>query len=260
MIDQPILFRNQKNISKIVLNRSHKRNAISRELLNALQKVLLQLRDDSSVSCLLLTGSGEKAFCAGADLQERASMSEEEVVAFLDQFRETLDILENLPFPVVAALNGSAFGGGLEIALACDLRIARERASFGLTEAKLGIIPGAGGTQRLSRLVGVAKAKELIFLGKRLPGKAALAYGLVNQCFSDAEYEEKLAQLVEELMSSAPLSLKFAKTAIDRGLTMNLSAALDLERQLYNKTLTTKDRLEGLLAFREKRKPVFKGE
>lgn len=260
MSESVILHQKQKKISKIIFNRSQARNAISQELLQQFQDALQQVRDDSTTIAVVITGSGDRAFCAGADLKERQSMSHKQVDSFLSQFRATLSLLEKLPCPVIAAMNGDAYGGGLEIALACDLRWGRSNIKMGLTETRLGIIPGAGGTQRLPRIIGIAHAKELIFFGKRISADTARQYGLLNRVLSADHFEQDLDEAMQELQEIAPLSLKYAKQAIDLGMSMDLENGLTLEREIYNQTLSTRDRLEGLAAFRDKRKPIFTGE
>lgn len=242
----------------ITLNRKEKANAISKNLLNELQNAVIHPHEN--INCILFTGSGDKVFCAGADLEERQTMSPTEIVEFLDQFRSTLSKIESLPMPTIASLNGSAFGGGLELALSCDIRLMKEDISIGLTETKLGIIPGAGGTQRMPRLIGESQAKDLIFRGAKINSKTALQLGIVNHVFSRDTYNEQVIEYIEQILSSAPLSVQFAKQAIKKGSFTDIEQGLDIERQQYLRTLETKDRLEALKAFKEKRKPIFKGE
>jgi methylglutaconyl-CoA hydratase len=242
----------------ITLNRKEKANAISKNLLNELQNAVIHPHE--KINCILFTGSGERVFCAGADLEERQTMSPTEIIEFLDQFRSTLSTIESLPMPTIVSLNGFAFGGGLELALSCDIRLMKEDTSIGLTETKLGIIPGAGGTQRLSRLIGESQAKDLIFRGAKINSKMALQLGIVNQVFNSETYHEEVKDYIEQILSSAPLSVQFSKQAIQKGRFIDLEQGLDLERRQYLKTLETKDRLEALKAFNEKRKPIFQGE
>ncbi|MCX7999165.1 MAG: enoyl-CoA hydratase-related protein [Leptospiraceae bacterium] len=249
----------QGNIAQIQFMRSQKANAISKNLLNEFYQHLLSLRDNSKIYCLVITGTG-KFFSAGADLEERRSMSEKEVLEFLDNFQETLGLLESLPVPTIAAINGYAFGGGLEIALACNLRIGKEGIELGLTETRLGIIPGAGGTQRLSRLIGKSKAMSLIFRGKKISSLQAKELGILEEVFLDLEYETKLNEFISEILRCAPIAIRLAKQAIQEGFDLPLKEALELERKCYLQTLPTKDRLEALKAFQEKREPKFTGE
>jgi enoyl-CoA hydratase/carnithine racemase len=237
-----------------------RRNSLSMAMLREGAEHLARAAADRTLRVVVITGQGARAFCAGADLKERAGMSEAEVAGFHRAVRQLLGGLEALPQPVVAALNGAALGGGLELALACDLRIAAEGIEVGLPEVGLGIIPGAGGTQRLPRLIGVGRAKELILTGRRVPAAEALALGLVTAVVpADRLVAEALA-LAERLARQAPISLRQAKRAIDGGLHLPLSQALDLENRLYQDCLPTRDRQEALRAFAEKRPPVFTGE
>jgi enoyl-CoA hydratase/carnithine racemase len=237
-----------------------RRNAISRALLRELSEHLARAGGDRGLRCVVLTGAGDKAFCAGADLKERASMPAEAVHAFHEGLRGALRAIEAAPQPFVAALNGAALGGGLELALACDLRVAAETAQLGLPEVSLGIIPGGGGTQRLARLVGVAHAKDLVLTARRITAAEALAMGLVSRIAPAPRLLEDALVLAGQVARNAPVSLRQAKRAIDGGFHLPLEEALDLENRLYQDCLGTKDRVEALRAFAEKRPPVFTGE
>lgn len=237
-----------------------RRNAISMAMLAELNALLARARGDRSLRCVVLTGAGEKAFCAGADLKERARMSPEEVHAFHDGLRRALRGIEEAPQVFVAALNGAALGGGLELALACDLRIAADSAEVGLPEVGLGIIPGGGGTQRLARLVGVARAKDLVLTARRVGAAEALAAGIVLRVAPAARLLDEALAYAGEVARNAPVSLRQAKRAIDDGLHLSLDEALALENRLYQDCLGTRDRVEALRAFAEKRPPVFTGE
>jgi enoyl-CoA hydratase/carnithine racemase len=237
-----------------------RRNAISRAMLAELREHLARAGGDRALRVVVLTGAGDKAFCAGADLKERATMSAEDVHRFHEGLRRALRAIEEAPQPFVAALNGAALGGGLELALACDLRIAAETASVGLPEVSLGIIPGGGGTQRLARLVGVARAKDLVLTGRRATAAEALAMGLVTELASPLRLLDAAVALAESIARNAPVSLRQAKRAIDRGFHLPLEEALELENRMYQDCLGTKDRTEALRAFAEKRPPVFRGE
>lgn len=250
----------ENHIATITFNRPESSNAVSRDLLSSFLKHLQEVSENSSIRLLFLQGAGNKVFCAGADLKERATMSEKEVIQFLDLFRYTCNFLENLPFPTIALLNGDAYGGGLEIALSCDLRLMANESSIGLTETKLGIIPGAGGTQRLSRLVGMSRAMELIFTARRINAEKALQLGLVNAITDRTNIPTLTQSYAEEISSSAPIAVRMAKKAIKNGFAQDLNLALDIERACYLQTIKTKDRNEALAAFREKRKPIFTGE
>jgi enoyl-CoA hydratase/carnithine racemase len=209
---------------------------------------------------VVLVGSGEKAFCAGADLKERASMSAEDVHAFHRALRDALRGIETAPQVFIAALNGVALGGGFELALACDLRVAAEHAEVGLPEVGLGIIPGGGGTQRLARAIGVARAKDLVLTARRIGAGEALSWGLLSRVAPARGLRDAALELAALVARNAPVSLRQAKRAIDDGFHLALEDALDLENAFYQACLSTKDREEALRAFAEKRKPVFTGE
>jgi enoyl-CoA hydratase/carnithine racemase len=237
-----------------------RRNSLSVALQRELLEHQARAAADRSLRVVIVTGAGSRAFCAGADLKERARMDEGAVAGFHKAIRAAFDGFEALPQPVIAAINGVALGGGLELALACDLRIAAEGAEVALPEVGLGIIPGAGGTQRLPRLIGVGRAKELILSARRVTSAEALTMGLVGQVVAAAELGAAALVLAERVARNAPISLRQAKRAVDRGLSLPLGEALDLENRLYQACIPTADRQEALLAFAEKRAPVFKGE
>ncbi|RRN71301.1 enoyl-CoA hydratase [Peribacillus simplex] len=249
----------EKGIAIVTLNRPDAANALSTELLHCLFEGLDELKRESNLRTVILTGAGVKAFCAGADLKERAGMNDDKVKETVKLIGDTITAVENLPVPVIAAINGSAFGGGLELALACDIRIASETAKVGLTETALGIIPGAGGTQRLPRIVGMSTAKELIYTARRLDAKAAHALKIISHVYPPQQLLEEAKKLAGEIAVNAPLALRAAKAAINQGADTNLKTGLQIEKDCYQTTLKTRDRLEGLSAFKEKRKPVFTG-
>jgi methylglutaconyl-CoA hydratase len=244
----------------VTLDRPDRRNALDRATLAELGRLGRELGCDPAVGALVLTGSGDQAFCAGADLKERVGMSDDAVRAMLGLYRTELAWLSSSPFPVVAALNGAALGGGLELALACDLRVAAAHAVLGLPETSLGIIPAAGGTQRLPRLVGLAKAMELVLLGTRLTAVEALALGIVNRVTAAGEsvLEDALAWLAPVLEGS-PIAMRAALDALRASATLPLTEGLAAERHAYEACLVSEDRKEALAAFAEKRKPVFRG-
>jgi len=237
-----------------------RRNALSRAMIRELLENLVRVRDDRAVRCVVITGKGDKAFCAGADLKERATMSAGEVHHFHESLRDAFRGIESAPQAFVAALNGAALGGGLELALACDLRVVVEGAEMGLPEVGLGIIPGGGGTVRLPRAIGVARAKELILTGRRVGASEALAMGLVSRVARPGTLREVALELAGLVARNAPISIRQAKRAIDGGLHLDLDAALAHENRMYQDCLGTSDRVEALRAFAEKRKPVFTGE
>ena len=245
-------------VALVTLCREEAANALSRALLADLSAAFTTLAAQPP-RAVVLTGQGDKAFCAGADLKERLGFSLDETRAFLDELEATFAAVAGLPCPVIAALGGVAFGGGFELALACDLRIAAEGVTLGLPEVRLGIIPGAGGTQRLARLAGVGVAKELILTGRRIDAARALALGLVNAIVPRAELEAQAFALAAEIGEGGPLAVAQAKRAIDDGLGRSLAEGLAVERAAYEVTLASEDRNEGLRAFAEKRKPVWRG-
>ena len=243
----------------ITLNRPDVRNALSRAVNLQLQELAGELDHRDDVRAVDVTGAGEKAFCAGADLKERRGVPASESASYLNAIAGAINAIGEVRKPTICAMNGSAYGGGLELALACDFRICVDSAEMGLTEVRLGIIPGAGGTQRLPRLVGEARAKEMILLGRRIPAARALEIGLVHQAVPRAQLRAAVDGLLAELAQCAPLSVSSAKSAIERGHGRALDDALAIERECYEVTLFSEDRDEGLAAFAEGRPPVYRG-
>lgn len=234
-------------------------NAFSRAMVEALDGGLEALAEDESVRAVIVTGAGDRAFCAGADLKERASMSEEEVRAFVPRLQALTDALAALPMPTIAAINGAAFGGGCELALACDVRLMASTASIGLTETSLGIIPGAGGTIRLPALVGIGRAKELIFSARRVDADEARAIGLVEEVCDPDMLLPRASDLAATIASNGPLAVRAAKRALDAATSLAAGEAFAAERDAYASIIDSQDRLEGLAAFREKRTPRYQG-
>lgn len=255
-----ILEERQGHVALLTLNRPRVMNALNFPMLRALKERLDALWFDREVRVVMITGAGEKAFCAGADLKERATLSEVQVKEFIRTIRDTFTMLEEMSKPTMAVMNGVAFGGGLEMALACDLRYAAESARMGLTETSLAIIPGAGGTQRLPRVVGKARAKELIFTARRITAREAAEMGLVNEVVPDDRLLERAFEVAQEIASNGPLAVAQAKYAINMGAEVEIHAGLFIESRCYDNIIPTKDRLEGLKAFQEKRKPQYRGE
>eukprot|EP00455_Lapot_gusevi_P046004 TRINITY_DN597_c0_g1_i1.p1 TRINITY_DN597_c0_g1~~TRINITY_DN597_c0_g1_i1.p1 ORF type:complete len:281 (+),score=90.31 TRINITY_DN597_c0_g1_i1:61-903(+) len=245
-------------ITVLNLNRPSARNALGKRFMNEFSQALTQLQYDKSTRVVIVRSMVPGVFCAGADLKERATMSEVEVSAFVNLLRSSFTQLQDLGQPTIAAIDGAAFGGGLEMALACDLRTAGEQAKMGLVETSLAIIPGAGGTQRLTRLIGLPKAKELIFTSRRISAQEALQLGIVN-AVSQSGYESAL-QLAREILPNGPVALRMAKRAMDLGYGVDLNSGMSVEQLCYAQIIPTKDRIEGLTAFKEKRKPAYKGE
>lgn len=270
MTEAPVLLvEKEPPVAWFKLNRGNVMNCLNRPLLRALIDACDEVSADKNIRVVAIIGAGTKAFCAGADLTERKQMSQLEAIEYIGLIQQAMRAIETLPQPVIGALNGPSFGGGTELALACDLRVMVEDAFLKLTEVKLGIIPGAGGTQRLSRLIGKSLAKEMILTASPLTAQRALAVGLVHKLVSEkhsgsGEFHQPLIEKVrawaEEICTAAPLSLRAAKQAIDAGFDRDLEAGLALETKYYLQLLNTKDRLEGLAAFAEKRQPVYHGE
>jgi enoyl-CoA hydratase/carnithine racemase len=255
----PVALLRDGAVVTLQLERAEARNALDTATLAALRGHLAALREDPEVFAVVLRGSGTRAFCAGADLKERRTMDEAQVKHFVREIRATMDDIASLPQPTIAAINGSAFGGGCEMALSCDLRLMVEEAFIGLTETSLAIIPGAGGCARLPRLVGAAQAKRMILLAERLSSTEALDCGLVHRLAAQEDFDEALAALLGALLANGPLALQAAKAAIDGGLDLPLEGALEHEAACYQRIIPTEDRLEALAAFAEKRRPVFRG-
>ena len=255
-----IILNKEQAIATITLNRRQAANALSKDLLKQLKDTLNSLRNDRQIRCIIITGSGEKVFCAGADLKERKELTESEIRHAVSLIGQTFSLIETMPQPVIASINGLALGGGMELALACDVRIASTNASFALPETSLGIIPGAGGTQRLPRLIGIAKAKELIFTGKRIIATDAEKLGLITKAVPPLALMEETKQLAQTIIRNAPIALAEAKKAIHYGMQTDLQTGLQIEEWCYDVTIPTKDRIEGLRAFAEKRQPQYKGE
>jgi enoyl-CoA hydratase/carnithine racemase len=246
----------QNQIATVTLNRPKQLNALNWPLLLQLQKEVLMLKNDPSLRAVIFTGNG-KVFCAGADLKERQKMTLEETRQFIRLIGAIFSSIAGMSIPTIAAMQGSAFGGGLELAIACDMRVAQSQAMIGLTECAWGIIPGAGGTQRLTQLVGVAKAKELILSAQKINASEAKAIGLVNHAESSAM--EAAKRLALAITKCAPLSVRAAKKAIVLGSFLDYEEGLELEKHCYESILHSQDRIEGLAAFAEKRLPTYSG-
>jgi methylglutaconyl-CoA hydratase len=255
----PLALRRQDGALIVTIEREERRNALSLATLKAFGNVFRYhlVPDDRAV---IITGSGARAFCAGADLKERAEMSLADVRAQLVRYRTDLTWLSTCPVPTIAAINGAALGGGLELALLCDLRVAAPHASFALPETSLGIIPAAGGTQYLPRIVGSAKARELVLLGTRLSAAEALRIGLIHRiCEAEVAVLDDALAWVAPITRGAPLAQHAALRALRAADRLDIDAGLEFELSCYEECLASEDRLEALAAFAEKRPPVFKG-
>ncbi|MEM3616929.1 MAG: enoyl-CoA hydratase-related protein [Candidatus Bathyarchaeia archaeon] len=255
-----IIYEKSDGIATITINRPEALNAFNAEVISEILQALEDVGTDESVRVVVLTGAGEKAFSAGADIKAMKGMNALKARELSQMGEKLCSALENLEKPVIAAINGYALGGGLEVAMACDLRIASENARMGQTEINIGLIPGWGGTQRLTRLIGATKAKELIFTGKMIDAKTAEQLGLVNMVVPQDKFRETVHQFALELAQKAPVALKVAKALINKGAEISLDAAIVLEREGFGVVASTEDLQEGVSAFIEKRKPMFKGK
>jgi enoyl-CoA hydratase len=255
-----IICEKSEGIATITLNRPEALNAFSKEVVDEVLQALEDVRNDDNVRVVVLTGAGEKAFSAGADIKAMRGMNALKARELSLMGEKLCSALENLEKPVIAAINGYALGGGLEVAMACDLRIAVENARVGQTEVNIGLIPGWGGTQRLTRLIGKTKAKELVFSGKIIDAKTAEQLGILNLVVPADKFRETVRQFALELAQKPPVAIKVAKALIDKGADMSLNAALALEREGFGVVASTEDLQEGVSAFTEKRKPAFKGK
>ncbi|WP_312476781.1 enoyl-CoA hydratase-related protein [Neobacillus sp.] len=257
---EQILLEIDNHIALVTINRADALNAFNYETLLELQKKVEDIRINPDVRTVIFSGSGEKAFSVGADLKERKNLTDEQVKRNLFKINEVFNAIDHLPQPTIAAINGFAFGGGLELALACDFRFAAKEALMGLTETSLAIIPGAGGTQRLPRLIGQAKALELILTARRLTAEDAFHFGLLTRVVDRKDLLNESLTFCSQLLANGPIALQQAKFAIKNGMNTDLNTGLQIERKAYEVTLPTEDRFEALQAFADKRKPVFKGK
>jgi len=255
-----IIYEKSEGIATITLNRPEALNAFSKEVVEEILQALEDIRRDENVRVVILTGAGEKAFSAGADIKAMIGINPLKARELSLMGEKLCVSFENLEKPVIAALNGYALGGGMEVAMSCDIRIASENVRMGQTEINIGLIPGWGGTQRLTRLVGRGKAKELVFTGKTIDARTAEQLGIVNMVVPADKFRETVRQFALELAAKAPVALKIAKALIDKGADIGLESALALEREGFGVVASTEDLQEGVKAFTEKRKPTFKGK
>lgn len=257
-MEQAILIKRQDKIGLLTINRPEVRNALDLKTWGLLLDAFIELDNDSTISVIVVTGAGEKAFVAGADLNTLKARSS--VATFYGEIPNIAARIEKLKKPTIAAINGFALGGGLELAMCCDIRIASETAKLGQTESNVGILPGAGGTQRLSRLVGIGKAKELIYTGDIITAQEALSIGLVNKVVPSEKLLEEVMITAGKIAKKSPIVLQVAKRVITSGADTDLNSALTLELMAQSFVFSTNDHMEGICSFLEKRDPDFKGE
>ena len=252
-----IILEKSEHLAIVTINRSKALNALNSETLKDLDLVLEDLEKDNNIYCVILTGSGEKAFVAGADISEMKDLSEEEGRNFGLLGNKVFRRLEKLDKPVIAAISGFALGGGCELAMACDIRIASEKAKFAQPEAGLGITPGFGGTQRLPRIVGLGKAKELIYTCAMIKADEALRIGLVNKVVPLENLMEEARSMAATICANAPIAVKLCKDAINRGMQVDIDKAVEIEAGDFGKCFATEDQKEGMTAFMERRAKNF---
>ncbi|MDH4219219.1 MAG: enoyl-CoA hydratase-related protein [Candidatus Aminicenantes bacterium] len=260
MMYKTLIYEKTDNIGVLTINRPDKLNAISNELTEELKQLLDEIEKDEELRVMLITGAGDKAFVAGADIKE---LVDRDALVGRKVSRTRQDLfsrIENLPAPVIAAVNGYALGGGLELAIACSIRICSEKAQFGAPEVKLGIIPGDGGTQRLPRLVGLGRAMEMILTGDFIDAQEAYRIGLVNKVVPHEELMDSVMEMAKKIAQRPPLAVRYAKEAVNRSQEGDSVSGYALESYLHALTCTTEDKKEGISAFLEKRKGDFKGK
>ncbi|CAL8309102.1 unnamed protein product [Lota lota] len=263
-VDVKRLDGEDSGIVEVLMCRHKARNALGHVFISQMRGIITTLSSDPASRVVIFKSLVPGVFCAGADLKERAAMNNISADTFVHRLRTLMTEIASMPMPTIAAVDGAALGGGLELALACDLRTAAFSAQMGLIETTRGLLPGAGGSQRLPRLVGISLAKELIYTGRRVGGQTALDLGLVNRATEqnqtgDAAYREALS-LAREILPQAPLAIRLAKEAVDRGIEVDITQAMAIERLCYSMVIPTRDRQEGMAAFLEKRKPNYIGE
>ena len=257
---QDIIVKKEEGIGWITLNRPHRLNTMTLDMMNEFISALGDFESDKDIKCIVITGAGEKAFSAGADVTAFTGITPSMATDASMKGHELTARIEGLGKPVIACINGYALGGGLELSLACDFRIASESAQMGATEIKLGLMPGWGGTQRLARVVGLAKAKELVMLGERITAEEAHKIGLVNRVVPRDKLIEETKTFAKNFVEGPPVALKAAKLALNYATQVPLDVGLKFESEAFGIVLSTKDVMEGVSAFMSKRKPEFKGK
>jgi enoyl-CoA hydratase len=255
-----LLLEKKNSIAYLTVNRPKVLNALNTATMDELRAAFIDVKNDSSVRVAILTGAGEKAFIAGADIGELSKHDAVSGKEYTHRGQSVLDLIENLGKPVIACINGFALGGGCEIAMACTMRLASENSKLGQPEVKLGIIPGYGGTQRLPRLVGKGIAMQLVLAGEMITAQEAHRIGLVNEVTAPAELIPRAEAIASKIIANAPLAVQYAMEAVNKGLEMTLQEGLYLEAVLFGVSCATEDKKEGTTAFLEKRPPQFKGK
>ncbi|MFC2042068.1 enoyl-CoA hydratase/isomerase family protein [Chloroflexota bacterium] len=259
---QQIIYSKEENgIVKITINRPEVRNALNKTVRQELRKAIEKITNDKDIRVVIITGAGDKSFISGADLselKEKTAITMEEYASTLGQ--QLYTDIESLPVPVIAMINGFCLGAGLEIAMCCDIRIASENAKFGQPEIRVGFLPGGGGTQRLPRIIGWGKAKELIYTGEMIDAEEAEKWGLVNKVVPPEELETAVREIADKIASKSPLIIRIIKKTINRGMYTDLAAGLNYEKANAALCFSSEDTHEGMNAFLEKRQPEFKGK
>lgn len=260
MAYQTLLYEKDNGIGIVTINRPQAMNALNDQAYDELLQLFQEIENDSEVRVVIITGSGEKSFVAGTDITNMAKLSAAEARAFSSKLKRTYDLIWNMDKPVIAAVNGYALGGGSELAMSADIIIASENARFGQLEINVGIIPGSGGTQRLQRLIGINRAKELIYTGDMIDAKKAYEMGMLNKVVPSAELMNEARAMAQKLLGKSSAILKLAKSAINNGASTDLNTGLNIEIECFAQCFATEDQKESMAAFLEKRKPVIKNK
>ncbi len=257
---QNIILEKEENLAVLYINRPAALNALNKDTLSEIRQAVSDVTDDPAISGLIITGSGSKAFVAGADIAYMQPLSAAEARAFAAYGEATFRMIELMEKPVIAAINGFALGGGCELAMSCDIRLASETALFGQPEVGLGVIPGFGGTQRLPRLIGEGRAKELIYTADSINAAEAYRLGLINHIYPPDTLLDEAKKMLKKIASKAPLAVAYAKYTIGRGMQVDLDSSMAIESDMFGMCSATADQKEGMKAFLEKRKPVFQAK